>query len=433
MDDRSVRVLLVEDNVDHVELIRRAFADYQDIHFELTVADTLSAARALLAESSPDLMLVDYRLPDGEGVELLPGNPEGRRFPIIVFTGHGDQSVAVQALKSGAINYVVKSAATMTDMAGICERAISEWKHIAERRRALSQLSVREAQIKSIFQAAPTGIFMLVKQQIVFANEHLSRMLGYTVDQLNGKSERELFNSEQEFQRWVRLNTEQIGKVGTASVETRFKCMDGSIIDVWLGAAPVDAADPAAGITCTALDITARKKAEEEMRFLASHDSLTRLPNRNLFMDRLSSALAISRRHQNGVAVMFIDLDDFKNVNDEMGHEAGDEVLKQTAARIIACLRESDSIARFGGDEFLVLLPMAMGREAVAGVAAKIIDVMRDAFKVNGSEVRLSCSVGIAMFPEHGKQLEELISEADAAMYAAKKGGKNSWQFAGRS
>jgi len=117
-------------------------------------------------------------------------------------------------------------------------------------------------------------------------------------------------------------------------------------------------------------------------------------------------------------------------VNDEMGHEAGDEVLKQTAARIMACLRESDSIARFGGDEFLVLLPMSTSRDAVAGVAAKIIDSIGHAFKVNGGEARLGCSVGIAMFPEHGKQPEELISEADAAMYAAKKAGKNRCQFA---
>jgi len=431
VDDKSVQVLLVEDNVDHTELIRRSFADYKAMHFKLKVVDTLSAARSLLAESSPDLMLVDYRLPDGEGVELLPGSPEDCKFPTIVFTGHGDQSVAVQALKAGAIDYVVKSAGTMVDIAAICEGALREWMHIAERRRALSQLNLREAQIKSIFQAAPTGIFMVVKDKIVFANEHLSSMLGYPVGQLIGKNQRELFSTGGEFDHWSRTVKEQIGKVGTASFETRFKCMDGSLMDIWLGSAPVEAADPAAGITCTALDVTARKKTEEEMRFLASHDSLTKLPNRNLFMDRLSSALAIGRRNQSGVAVMFIDLDEFKDVNDEMGHEAGDEVLKQTAARIIDGLRESDSVARFGGDEFLALLPMTTSREAAAGVASKIIDSMQHAFKVNGGEASLSCSVGIAIFPEHGKQPEDLINAADAAMYAAKKAGKNSWKFAG--
>jgi diguanylate cyclase (GGDEF)-like protein/PAS domain S-box-containing protein len=270
---------------------------------------------------------------------------------------------------------------------------------------------------------------MVVKKQIAFANEHLGSMLGYPVDQLVGKNEGELFSSDGEYNRWLRVASDQISKVGTASVETRFKCMDGSIIDIWLGAAPVDAADAAAGITCTALDITARKRAEEDMRFLASHDSLTRLPNRNLFMDRLASALAIARRNKIGVAVMFIDLDDFKQVNDEMGHEVGDEVLKQTAARIMACLRESDTIARFGGDEFLVLLPMTTSREAVAGVGDKIVAALRQGFKVNGTETRLSCSVGIAMFPEHGSQFEALINEADAAMYAAKKAGKNGYHF----
>jgi len=429
VDDKLVRVLLVEDNVDHAELIRRGLDDCKDSCFKLQLAASLSEARAMLAELPPDLMIVDYRLPDGEGVELLPGSFEKREFPIILMSGHGDQTLAVSALKSGAINYVVKSASTMADMPNICEHALQEWRYICERRQALRQLSVREALIKKMFQAAPTGIFMLVGQKLAFINEHLCAMLGYQLEELMEKDERILFCNDEEFDRCVRLIADQIAKTGMGSVESRFMTKNGSIMDVWLGAAPVDIANHAAGITFTALDITARKKAEADMRFMASHDNLTGLANRNLFMDRVSTALAVARRQESEAATMFIDLDDFKDVNDSLGHEAGDIVLQQVAARIIACLRESDSVARFGGDEFLVLLPMTESREAVTGVSEKIIAAMGREFKVGGGRMSLGCSIGIAIFPEHGKRAEELISHADAAMYEAKQSGKNSFRF----
>jgi len=428
----EIHVLLVEDEEDHAELIRRGMAvrDPDAPEFRLQVAATLAEARAMLAKYTPDLMIVDYRLPDGEGVELLPGSFEKREFPIILMTGHGDQALAVNALKSGAMDYIVKTEATMTDMQKTCEHAMHEWQYIKERRKALQQLSTREAMIKRMFQAAPTGIYMVVKHKISFVNEHLSAMLGYGADELVGEKEGVLFCNDQEFERSSRLIADQIGKSGLGSVETRFAGKHGENMDIWLGAAPVDEENPAAGITFTALDITERKKAEADMRFMASHDSLTGLANRNLFMDRMSSALAMARRHKSGVAAMFLDLDDFKEINDSMGHDVGDIVLQQVAARIMACLRESDSTARFGGDEFLVLLPMTVGREAAAGVAAKVIAEMSQPFEINDHVAKLGCSIGIAMFPEHGKSPEELINRADAAMYEAKQSGKNAWLFA---
>lgn len=432
MNNEAIDVLLVDDEEDHAELIRRGLAHHASdaTEFRLQVAASLAEARAMLARHTPDLMIVDYRLPDGEGIELLPGSFEKREFPIILMTGHGDQTLAVNALKSGAMDYVVKTEATMADMHKTCEHAMHEWRYIKERRKALQQLSNREVLIKRMFQAAPTGIYMVVNQKISFVNEHLSAMLGYEADELVGNKESVLFCNDQEFKRSSRLVADQIGKSGIGSVETRFTGKHGNIMDIWLGAAPVDAGNLAAGITFTALDITERKKAEADMRFMASHDSLTGLANRNLFVDRMTSALAMARRHKSGVATMFLDLDDFKEINDSMGHDVGDIVLQQVATRIMDCLRESDSTSRFGGDEFLVLLPMTAGREAVAGVAAKIIAAMSRPFEINDHVAKLGCSIGIAMFPEHGKSPEELINKADAAMYEAKQSGKNAWLFA---
>jgi len=430
VSDKAVQVLLVDDNEDHTELIRRSFTDHKGHCFELQTAETLAAARSILAEAIPDLMIIDYRLPDGEGVELLPGSLGEREFPIIVITGHGDQNVAVNALKSGAIDYVVKTETTMADMANICERAMREWQYVCERRQALAQLSLREAQIKSIFQAAPTGIGVAVDRVITNANEHLCELLGYSEDELIGRDARMMYDSDAEFERVTRVKYPQIEKTGEGTIETRFRRKDGRSIDVWLGFAVIDPANLSAGVTFTALDISQRKEAEQQVRFIATHDNLTGLANRSLFMDRLSTTLAVAKRHHSGAAVMFVDLDDFKDVNDAMGHDAGDDVLKETAVRITSSLRESDSTARFGGDEFLALLPMTTSREAAAGVAAKIIDSIAHVFPVSGSEAKLSCSIGIALFPEHGNQPEDLINQADAAMYEAKKAGKNNFQFA---
>lgn len=433
MNGRQTHILLVDDEEDHIELVRGGLQGFAGGEFELQQASTLGQARDMLAASAPDLMIVDYRLPDGEGLELLPGNFEKREFPIIVMTGRGDQKLAVNALKSGAIDYVVKTEATMADMANICEHAMREWSYISERREALRGFDARDTLIKRIFQAAPTGIFMLVDQRIAFVNEHLCSMLGYTADELIGKGESMLFCDDQEFKRSGRVIYNQIGKEGVGSIETRFRKKDGKVVDVWLGAAPVDAADPVAGTTFTTLDITARKKAEANMRFLATHDCLTGLANRNLFLDRLSAAIAVAKRHQNGLAVMFIDLDNFKGINDSMGHEVGDVVLQQVATRISQCLRASDSTARFGGDEFLVLLPMTQGEKAAGEVAEKVSAGIKRGFRVADETVSIGCSIGIALFPEHADHPETLINLADAAMYKAKQAGNSAYHFSHRN
>jgi len=127
--------------------------------------------------------------------------------------------------------------------------------------------------------------------------------------------------------------------------------------------------------------------------------------------------------------VMFLDLDDFKAVNDTLGHDAGDEVLKQVAARIQGCLRESDSTSRFGGDEFLLLLPMTVGKKPAVEVATKVLETLGKEFTVNGNKVNLGCSIGISIFPDDASQPEELINQADKAMYEAKQSGKGSYGF----
>ncbi len=173
----------------------------------------------------------------------------------------------------------------------------------------------------------------------------------------------------------------------------------------------------------------ARKQAEERIRHLANYDELTGLPNRSMFQERLHHALAQALRHTRPLAVLFIDLDRFKNVNDTLGHEAGDRVLREVAERLRACLRDSDTVGRLGGDEFVVLLEGLPQLADVAAVAQKILDAAARPFMLAAQEFQIGASIGISAFPEDGKDLQTLLKHADAAMYRAKEQGRNNYQF----
>jgi len=173
----------------------------------------------------------------------------------------------------------------------------------------------------------------------------------------------------------------------------------------------------------------ARKQAEERIRHLANYDELTGLPNRSMFQERLHHALAQAHRHARPLAVLFIDLDRFKDINDTLGHEAGDHVLKDVAERLRGCLRDSDTVGRLGGDEFVVLIEGLPQLADVAAVAKKILEAVARPFMLAAKEFHIGASIGISAFPEDGKDLQTLLKHADAAMYRAKEQGRNNYQF----
>lgn len=175
----------------------------------------------------------------------------------------------------------------------------------------------------------------------------------------------------------------------------------------------------------THTDITARKLLETRLENLAHFDALSNVPNRTLFNDRLKLALTYAKRERKMLGVMFIDLDLFKEINDLYGHEIGDIVLKKVSRQLVSCVRESDTVARMGGDEFVILLPIIEDIEDVILVAQKIIDAVAQPIKVAKTHLHVTCSIGIAIYPEHGKDEKLLVINADMAMYHAKKSGKN--------
>jgi diguanylate cyclase (GGDEF)-like protein len=176
-------------------------------------------------------------------------------------------------------------------------------------------------------------------------------------------------------------------------------------------------------------DITARQLAEETTRWLAYHDQLTGLPNRFLFNDRLTMVLSQAQRHRQKVAVMLLDLDRFKDINDHLGHLVGDALLKGVAQRLTGVLRQSDTVARLGGDEFILLSAEVVRVKDVTKVARKILEAFGPPFTCEGLEMRVTASIGVALYPDHGRDIDTLVKHADIAMYRAKKAGRNNYQM----
>jgi diguanylate cyclase (GGDEF)-like protein/PAS domain S-box-containing protein len=210
------------------------------------------------------------------------------------------------------------------------------------------------------------------------------------------------------------------------SYET-LKLRDGRILEWYSSPQRLD--DIVIGWVWSFRDVTARLRSEEHIRHQALHDALTGLPNRVLFSDRLNVSLSQASRNKTQLAVMFVDLDRFKRINDTLGHAAGDQLLKQMAQRIKQCLRESDTVARWAGDEFTLLLPNIQQLEDAVTVAQKLLDSLKPEFNLEGHTLHVSCSIGIALYPTDGEDAETLLKNADAALYRAKEGGRNHYQL----
>ena len=300
------------------------------------------------------------------------------------------------------------------------------FKDISERKR----LEEDRAHLAAIVDSSDDAIMATdVHGVIVSWNAGAERIFGYRAEEMKGRHLSFLAPPER-WEEMARLQQEirddrQVGHFDTVHLRK-----DGSRIYVSLALSPIRGTDGlTVGTSCIARDVTLRTKMEETIKHQAQHDTLTDLPNRKLFLDFLALELAQARRNRKNIAVLFLDLDHFKQINDTLGHAVGDLLLQAVAQRLKRCVRESDTVARIGGDEFNVLMPDMSQSDDVGAVVGKIMGVFETPFLLEGVEVNATTSVGISMFPEDGDCSEELLQKADSAMYVAKQQSGNAYQF----
>ncbi|MBF0141917.1 MAG: EAL domain-containing protein [Magnetococcales bacterium] len=291
---------------------------------------------------------------------------------------------------------------------------------------ALSDLALDD--FRRLLDSLPNGIVIHETERIVYANEATGKLIGALPQELIGAPVNSLFDpdSHGHFQA-VAVDILK-GDKEFGALEATLSCRDGrqAIVEAITGRLALKGTTV---LFTTLHDISQRKRLDEAIRRQANYDTLTGLPNRTLFLERLKQELIRAERTRSRVALMFIDLDRFKWVNDTMGHAAGDQLLKEVAGRLSTCLRKSDTVARLGGDEFTAILPdMAKGPFAER-VAGQILEQLATPFILEGQEAFISGSIGVTVFPDDAGDLAELLKNADSAMYRAKNDGRNAYRF----
>jgi diguanylate cyclase (GGDEF)-like protein/PAS domain S-box-containing protein len=342
------------------------------------------------------------------------------------------------------------------------------FEDITERKRADEEVRRLADEQRLTLDNATVGISFVRERNFQRCNPRLEEMFGYAPGEMLGQSTALVYPSNEEFETARDLIYAQLGTGQTYTAEHQYRRKDGTLFWCKVVGKAIDAAHPEHGAIWIYDDVTAerevresleasrdaleravaertaelqsanqrleaeindRKQAESRAQHLADHDVLTSLPNRRLLEDRLTQALALSYRNRKQTAVMFVDLDRFKNINDSLGHASGDVLLKEVADRLVKQLRVGDTICRIGGDEFVIVLPEIKRSSDAAHVAQKIIETVSQPVPVEERDLQVTASIGISVFPDDGRDAETLIRNADAAMYHAKETGRANYQF----
>jgi diguanylate cyclase (GGDEF)-like protein/PAS domain S-box-containing protein len=336
---------------------------------------------------------------------------------IAIFTTR--QMTREMTARMAAKNEVSKLNATLE------ERVVQRTSELSE---VTEHLNLRVAALEA---AANAIVITDSHDTILWVNHAFTTMTGYSKEEVLGKNPRLLISGDQPETHYAQVwSTISSGEVWKGEIVNRRK--DGTTYCEETTITPVTPDVHSPGnryFISIKQDITDRKLAEDRVQYLAFYDDLTGLPNRTLLLDRSAKAIAEARRQNDKVALLFLDLDKFKDINDSRGHSVGDRVLQEVAERLEKYGREQDTAARLGGDEFLIMLTHVKDVSDAAVAAERLIDAITAEFVIQGQALDVSCSIGISIFPEHGADCETLIKNADAAMYSAKADGRNNFRF----
>ena len=419
------QILVVEDErlvAKHIENMVRGLG--YDV---AGVAATGEDAVRIALGTMPDLVLMDIMLRgDMDGIAASEQIWDKAAIPVVYLTAYADEATLERAKVTDPFGYLLKPFEERELFTAI-EMAL--YKHKTDR-----ELKERERWLSTILTSIGDGVISTDREgRVTFMNSIAEVLTGRKKDDCLGRDLGEVL---------VLIGEKTGRRVPVSARKTSRKkdrLPDGQgllllrgedKLPVEVGASFIRAEkDQVDGMVLVFRDVTQRNLQQERLSFLAIHDSLTELPNRVLFNDRLTLALANAARRKKEIAVLMLDLDRFKKVNDTLGHSVGDRLLKAVAERLAGLLRRSDTIARLGGDEFMILLPEISSPSSAGRVARRVLQAFKQPFDLKDRKIQITASIGIASCPRDGEDVESLTKNADIAMYAAKEGGRNTFKL----
>jgi diguanylate cyclase (GGDEF)-like protein/PAS domain S-box-containing protein len=422
-------VLLIENDPEQARIIRAMFNDQCSHSFKLTHVECLADAEMYLAGHPVDIVLLDLGLTALGGLEAVRrARATAPHVSMVLLCSLDDEPKAIQAIHEGAQDYLIKGQIEphklMRAMGNAVERTTNEEILIIEKERAQATLNC----------IADALICTDMAGRITFFNPIASSMVGWPLKEAVGRPLTEVLRIVDATTRKAILDPMAKAASENLTGKLPLNCVlihrDGHEVFIEDSVAPIhDREGAVTGAVIVFRDVSVARAQSEQMTHLAEHDSLTGLPNRLLFCDRVGQAIALVRRHGGRAAVLFLDLDGFKHINDTLGHAAGDEFLKSVAERLLNCVRTPDTVSRQGGDEFVLLLQDVQKPEDAGASARRLLQAVSEVHLADHREFHITASIGISVFPDDGLDVETLIKNADVAMYQAKKNGRQSYQF----
>ena len=419
-------VLLVENSAAGAGTLRATFQRGSSPASEVIHARSMAAAETLLRQRGVDIILLDLQLPDAPGLGARRrAHAAAPRVPLVVL-GTDDDAVAAQALREGAQDYLIKSEIEPRGL-------LRSLRYALERKTMQETLSMERERAQVTLNSLGDAVISIdTSGTVTFLNAVAEKMTGWPWQDAVGVPLTKIFHVVDANYREA---AENHAETGTSQDPQSFadcilKRRDGVEIPIEDSVTPIqDQAGRTTGAVISFRDVSAAKAITLQMAHSAQHDFLTGLPNRMLFADRVKQAISTATRHSKKVAVMFLDLDGFKAINDTLGHAVGDKLLKSIGERLVRCVRGSDTVSRQGGDEFVVLLSAIEQAEDAAITARRILQSVAEYHAIDRHEVHAAISIGISIFPDDGFDSETLIGSADTAMYQAKEIGGQNYQF----
>lgn len=422
------KILLIESDAVAADKIRAALTPEGSRSFEVEWVLELSEGLARLSKGGIDAILLELSLPDCHGIEtfdkLFNAVPD---IPILIL-GNGNEALAKEAVGRGAQDYLLAghldSYSLPRALRGAIERKAVEDALYAEKERAVVTLnSIGDAVLC-------TGI----SGNVTYLNLVAETMTGWRREEATGKPVAEVFRIIDGGTRKTAQDPMQLAVEENRTVGLTVNCIlirrDGFESAIEDSAAPIrDRAGRVIGAVIVFHDVSAARAMSVRMAHSAEHDIVTNLPNRLLLNDRISQSITLARRQKKSLAVIFLDLDRFKYINDSLGHAVGDKLLQSVARRLLASVRGSDTVSRHGGDEFAILLSEISHPEDAATSAKKILLSLNAPHSVAGQDLHVDGSIGISIYPGDGEDAKTLIQNADTAMYHAKENGRNNFQY----